>query len=853
MARHIVIHVAGESDFGLKRPGPDDTVAETTVTRSRRLDEARQALTGSGDQADAFFAGTPVQSLAHRLRDRRQTVDAGVESDAVPDVEDTRVVILATRDTASPTPTDIAEARFTESMAEIVRCYLERHVADVSVEFLTAPTMAEAQTWTEAFLRRWPDPSEVAWELPLGGGASNIAFGVVFTFLLAGVPFTLFAQRDGARIIDFTAEAKPDGLRRWLVRHRFYDVLATIDPQWEPLARRQAVDVAWLLTEHTGRQPDDLRWTLDEGARQVLVDAVQASFAEGLARAEITDGAAARTWLRETASAHAPAGRRRDVLDMLAVPRNGTAAARRPIDSELAARVGEPLASLLHPEVVAWHDDVKPLSHGNVATVPRPPASIRAIQDDWIRREHQYGPLAEYPAWPVSEPPANERRVLLLRAADTKQAKNDADVRTVLDKLNTPNVVLVEFTTDQAHPTSPLAGIVQAVTVPVEEADIHRRPDQASKYRERLRETLAGLPGAEMVDEVAVVVPAGAKALVAAAMLGAVDFSLRAAATLRIVTPIADHDGRGPGATQHVDEDHDRPLASLGLDDHLAHLAAQAVRNLDLSVAARLLRRGSARLHPLADEVDRLRNDAFGVVDPPGGKRGQKDRTSGAEVRLAIARLRLCATITEGHPWDAAYLASSVLDHTFRMPADGTVRCEVDGLGFAVHLGKAGWFIDQTAPAAPLKPSEHRYLAPWQEVRTRPYEGRRTLNGWRNHHPLSHGLEPKTDAQGRPKPLVIAAPTVAQIVAEVATREALLRSELVHAYPTLMANPPDPDVLVDRHTTLLHRIEAAGQARAASAANESEAAASTGTTALTGPPAARSLRASTATSTAASK
>ncbi|MCK9878660.1 hypothetical protein MXD59_23335 [Frankia sp. Ag45/Mut15] len=856
-----VLHVVGESDIGMGRPAPDATDEQTAHAITLRLAEIRSRLDGDGDD-HAIFAGTPIGRLVARLSGSPSTTDHPTTDHPTTDDptagehgprdEAVRIVLAATRAATPPrrAPADSGQVRSTRPIANVVQDYVGRYVAQVSVEDLAAPTLAQGRSWAVEFLRReaggaWPGTAGTAWQLLIGAGASGIVFGVMFELLLHGVPFDLYTEDGTSSMIEFAGRPSPEALHRWLVRHRFYDVLAELDPRWERLARRQAVDVAWLLTDLTGHTPDDLTWTVDASVRAMLAGAVQASFAEGLARQEITDGAAARTWLHEFALEHAPVDQRDEVLGMLAVPRYK----RLEISPERTAKVAEPLAALLHPDVVTWHDDVKRLSHGSLAAVPTPPGSVLALQDDWIRRQHLAGPLAQYPAWPVREPPPEQRKVLLLRTAAVSREKNDADVESLIAGLRAGEILLVEFITPQAGRSSSHPRIRAAVAVPVDEANIECQPSLADICRARLWDTLLATPGADLVDEVAVVLPAGPKALATAAMLAAVEFSLHAAASLRVLTPTATHTGHGPGRTVEVREDDDRALASLGLDEILAELAARALANLDLTVAERLLRRGSVRLHPLAAEVAVLQRDAFGIVPAADGTRGDRDSTSAAEVRLAIARLRLCATTVDRHPWDTAYLASSVLDHSFRTRPSGP---PIDGLAPAPPASGQDPVIDAKAPATA---SADDHLGPWKTLRLQGDDGRRNLNNWRNKHPLSHGIRPSGPPRrtgGRAETIVV--PTAEEIRVQLAATEARLRTALQHDYPTLMATAPDPDLLVQRHADLLARIRAfAGQPRVASAANGSFAAATAGTSVRTGAPSASSVSTRSATSTEESK
>ncbi|SNQ52097.1 hypothetical protein FRACA_910009 [Frankia canadensis] len=864
----IALHVVGGSDIGLGRPAPGTTDAQIALAITLRLAEIRTRL-DEGDDDHAIFAGTPIGRLVSRLSaapsaTSHPTIGEQSPRDGAVHLVAVHLVLVATRATvparsgladaasAGYGPSDFGQVRSTRPIADLVRDYARRHVAQVSVEELAAPTLALGRSWTVEFLHREVDGVRAAgaagtpWQLLLGAGASGIVLGVMFELLLHGAPFELHAGDDTSSTIEFAARSSPEALHRWLVRHRLYDMLAELDRRWNRLARRQAVDVAWLLTDLTGHRPDDLRWSLDAPARAVLAGAVQASFAEGLARQEITDGAAARTWLHEFALEHTPPAHRDEVLGMLAVP----GYTRIAIAPTRAADVAEPLAALLHPDVVTWHDDVKRLSHGSLATVPTPPASVLALQDDWIRGQHQAGPLADYPAWPVGESAPDQRTVLLLRTAATNQEANDAALASLVDGLAAGDILLVEFTTPQAGPSSPHPRVSTAVPVPVDETNVARRPGLVDTCRARLWAALLDVRGADLVDEVAVALPAGPKALVIATMLAAVDFSLHAAAPLRVLTAHATHTGQGPGLTIDVSEDDDRALASLGLDETLAHLAAWALANLDLSVAERLLRRGSVRLRSLAADVATLRRDAFGIVPIADGTAGHPDRTSAAEVRLAIARLRLCATIVDRHPWDTAYLASMVLDHTFRtLPA----RPPIDGLDPAPHASGPG---PTGGPQGKAKTSPHPRLDLWENVRVDSDGGRRNLNAWRNRHPLSHGIRPSGPPRrtgGRAEAIVV--PTAEEIRTQVAATENRLRRALQHDYPTLMATAPNPDVLVRQHADLLGRIRAhAGQeVWAARAANGSLAAAGAGTSVRTGAPSASRVSTPSATSTAESK
>jgi hypothetical protein len=253
-------------------------------------------------------------------------------------------------------------------------------------------------------------------------------------------------------------------------------------------------------------------------------------------------------------------------------------------------------------------------------------------------------------------------------------------------------------------------------------------------------------------------------------------------------------------------EDRDRPLAALGLDGMLSKLAVDAIDNLDLTIAEQLLRRGSARLRGFADAVAALKQDAFGVPDFPPGVPGASGQTSKAEVLLACARLRLCGTLARRHPWDAAYLASSVLDHTFRMPSDGVAnRCEVAGIGVAVATKGKGWVVGSSEAAT--RPPQYVHLAPWQQVRgrygqTSPSSALREL---RNAHPLSHGIDQPSESRFKDwdeRRERITAPTAERVAGLLEAAETELRHALSVTYPWFADEEPDAAILVQRHADL---------------------------------------------------
>ncbi|WP_239395850.1 hypothetical protein, partial [Frankia sp. CiP3] len=145
-------------------------------------------------------------------------------------------------------------------------------------------------------------------------------------------------------------------------------------------------------------------------------------------------------------------------------------------------------------------------------------------------------------------------------------------------------------------------------------------------------------------------------------------------------------------------------------------------------------------------------------------------QTSGAEVTLARARLGLCRQIVKSNPWDAAYLALSTLDHTFRMPSE-TKNATVHELGEFVLIQNKDWVLVESnkMPSITPDPKAWYYLAPWKAVRSG--QGAcRELKKLRNRHPLSHGFVDKVTQDETTKPIRVPEPAcVAKLLDEADT------------------------------------------------------------------------------------
>ncbi|WP_322759265.1 hypothetical protein [Frankia sp. Cr2] len=742
----IAVHVVGASDLGMHEP----TLAETAT----RITE----LTGLEPSALADeLAGTPIDWF---LRKIKKLDDHPVD----------KLILIATKQHDDPR---VQPA--TQDLAEVILPFVRQRVPATTVEQIPLPSIADARHGLETFVDNAANAigKETQWELPLGGGATGVLLGVMFELLLRGHDLTLWAANGVGRRISLVPRGLNTAPARWLVRHRYYEPLASSDPplevpptlspgdeHWQKLAQRQRVDVSALLADQL---KENGAWKVTDAVQAILAEAVQAAFAEGLARGEITDGATARTWL--SLAKHA------------AIPEN--------------KQLVRPLLDPKDPKIKEWRKDIVRLSHGMHKPVPTHPV-IRTMQNEWATtRRAKDRVLQEFPDWPVAPPPLTERTVVVLRALSrsTTPDQGEIDDQFLLDRifeaLGAGQVLSFEFVTGMARVTATREGVER---IPVTVIDPKLRPDNVEQCRDQLVGALLADPRAVVADEVAVLLPIGRKALVVAAILAGIEWSLHAAVPLTLLVAEGDHGPDGPVIeTTRITAEKTRPFAVLGLDSALAHLAAEALTRLDITLAGHLLERGSRTLQALAVEVVNLQCKAFGV--PPSST---DDQTSAAEVAFARARLGLCRQIVDSNPWDAVFLAIAMLEHTFRMPSD-TKNATVHELGEFVLIPNEEWVPAESNTMSPIMPEPDTwyYLAPWTAVRSG--QGAcRELNKWRNRHPLSHGFVDKATQDEKTRPIRV--PEPADVATLLDKADAELTKALADRYPSLILE--DRDALI---------------------------------------------------------
>ncbi|WP_322751761.1 MULTISPECIES: hypothetical protein, partial [unclassified Frankia] len=389
----IAVHVVGASDLGMHEPTPAET--------AKRITE----LTGLEPSALADeLAGTPIAWFLRKI-----------ESLNDPPVD--RLILLATERHDDPR---VQPA--TQDLAEVILPFVRQQVLASTIEQIPLPSIADTRKWLTDFVDNTANAigKETRWELPLGGGATGVLLGVMFELLLRGHDLTLWAANGAGPRIPLVPSGLNAAPARWLVRHRYYEPLASSDPPlevppplspgdagWDFLARRQRVDIDTLLA---GQPKENDAWKVTDAVQAILAEAVQAAFAEGLARGEITDGAAARTWL--SLARHATIPENRQLVPPLPDPED--------------------------PTVEEWRRKVVRLSHGMHKPAPLPPV-IRTMQNEWATTQRaERCVLQAFPDWPVAPPPPAERTVVVLRALSRSATPDQGEIddQFLLDRIS---------------------------------------------------------------------------------------------------------------------------------------------------------------------------------------------------------------------------------------------------------------------------------------------------------------------------------------------------------------------------------------------------------------------------------
>ncbi|MFI6802167.1 hypothetical protein [Streptosporangium canum] len=553
----------------------------------------------------------------------------------------------------------------------------------VSVVRIDAPTMRDA---SEA-LSRWlvgRDPEDIL--ISCGSGAFALSAGALCAALEARRP---------VRIVHLDSPDQPYSLERphevdahleaWLLRHRFWDALAEMDPEnrtlWSLLAARQAGDTT-SATALRDRSSSPLGSGLTRGHLGKFTElwpTAQAALFERSGRREVVDYGLARAWFstqlrksfdrekkelsirtgQELGRLVAALGSRGDGEGGLAGKIRMTArTVVTDLDSACVKMIKD--ASLVDLYTAASTHSADPPAG------PLPPTLLSAA-DRWEHDDQGVKLVAGTgrTGWPV----LGSGDVLGLLAVGLHGEGRDAEdrraVRAVLGELRRRRDLLLRLGVLRlrllaSEETAERARRLAGWAVAGEGADV-RVIEGVSGDIEAIRDTVITALDAEAtptgktgscslrdVDEMVLVLNPGPPMTNYGMIAAGVEWSLTAACPLRMTELTRrKSDGAPELRSGHP------VLARLGADRLLAGLAVSAVRRLDLRTARRLIERGSDLLRGVLPELAELEN---GFLGAGAEVRGERERRA-----VAQRRLLLVAEVCRDHPVPAAYLAVEAL------------------------------------------------------------------------------------------------------------------------------------------------------------------------------------------------
>ncbi|MBT2207234.1 hypothetical protein [Actinomadura sp. NEAU-AAG7] len=521
--------------------------------------------------------------------------------------------------------------------------------------------------------------------LTSGAGSYALGAGVLLAGIETGVPMTLLPVDDPSAAYRLRDLIDPhDTLRDWLLRHRFWDELATVDPSnadlWRLLAARQRADIS--LAE--GTVPGMDAGTLTKFRE--LWPTVQAAFFERLARGEAIDHALLRTWFTQRIS---KPSRKEDAAVSESARRLLQELARKLSDPERhggAALIGEarrrlsPIPRTHHAALVGdaqfislFEDSAKHQAHLAPPEARRLPGSLLANADQWEKADPVPGLVKQrgMTAWPV----LGSGDVLVLMCVGKTPEDDPADrdghaaVHKVMDwashrcgALARPGRIRLRLLASGetmerarswvtlARATAPAGSLDAAALGP-----FSTESGDAAAINAALLAALGeaeptgryGSTSLRDVDEVLLVINSGKPVAVNGMVAAGVQWSLNAACPLRVAELGRDR------ALRTVLNEAGLALCRLGMDARLARLASSAVRRLDTRTAWQLLDTGSPALAAARDTAARLHHDLYGHAAP----------TTNMDTRREMARrrLELIAHVLADEPWPACYTAVEVL------------------------------------------------------------------------------------------------------------------------------------------------------------------------------------------------
>ncbi|ARQ71931.1 hypothetical protein [Streptomyces marincola] len=564
-----------------------------------------------------------------------------------------------------------------------------RHMEPTCVLTLpvTQPTMEAAGDAVGQLLTKLT-PAECL--ITCGSGSYVLSVGALMAAIEAGVPARLIHIDHAHHPYEIAAPRHGQHhLTTWLVRQRFWDELAQLDPDhrpvWELLAARQRADCAparKLANALTGHSPSGL--PLGKIAKLAeLWPAVQAAFFERIGRGEAVDHALLRAWFGERLSrlyrrerpslrTVLPRSTIESLEQLLAGSFEGGGAshfrnaslslATGTTDSPVVRTLRDTKLMDMYSDATTHAAHLRPSRHRPLPyTVVE--AADRFERDDVAR---ELVARTGFTAWPM----LGSGDVLVLTGVGLPRDGRDEDdrhaLRTVLEHAHRRSGSLLRRgrirlrllaspeTTERAHVllawTQPLLDGVngEASVIPA----LPVAPDTIDDLRDQVLAHLragpppTGLPGSGSlrdIDEILLVLSPGTAAANYGMIAAGIDWALEAACPFTI-TELARTHGGPPEL--HTGQS---TLCRLGIDGVLVRLAASALRRLDLRTVTHLLSLGSPGLADTLRNAERFADEAMA---DPGHSASHEHRG-----RLAHARFGLVAHTLGDHPELAAYVA----------------------------------------------------------------------------------------------------------------------------------------------------------------------------------------------------
>ncbi|WP_285705321.1 hypothetical protein [Microtetraspora sp. NBRC 16547] len=560
--------------------------------------------------------------------------------------------------------------------------------AAVSVVGVEAPTLGDGSQ----ALRRWllgRSPTEIL--VTCGSGAFALSAGAVCAALAARRPAQI-VHIDGSRrpyALDgvWDMEAR---LRSWLLRYRFWDALAEIDPAnqevWELLAARQAGDTIYAAAMREGSNSGTGR-SLTDGRISKFTETwptAQAALFERLGRGEAADYGLLRAWFaqhlrglfngeksRLSHEAHDHMERLVDTLTHRGDGERGLVGHIRMTAQQLWKEPASACGAMLKDDALiklytAASTHRAHLSSERLAG-PLPPTLLNAA-DRWEKDDQGIKLVSRtgMTGWPV----LGSGDVLGLLAVgldhDGREAEDRVAVRTVLAELRRRRESLLRRGAVRLRLLASAEAQERALALARwaaddGDADVRVISPVAAAFEAARDSIVAGLASEAVptgkrgsgslrdVDELVLVLNPGPPLTNYGMIAAGVEWSLAAACPLWVTELI-----RRPGAASEL-RGGERVLARLGADRMLAGLAVSAVRRLDLRTARRLVGRGSDTLRDVIPLLTALEDDVFGAAGD--------DWTAAQCLAAARRRLTLIAEVgrEQRHRVPTVYIAVETL------------------------------------------------------------------------------------------------------------------------------------------------------------------------------------------------